>query len=146
MKNAFTMIELIFVIVILGILAVVAIPKFAATRDDAQVSKIAQNIGTSIEEIAAYTNAKGSADKDFSVMSNAMVNMRRSGNAVLSDNKAVISIDGANCVNINVVKNATNDDLKVSFVQSTDTKCLNLQTAIDPQSYAMKLRGTSVTY
>ena len=39
MKNAFTMIELVFVIVILGILAAVAIPKFAATRTDAQISK-----------------------------------------------------------------------------------------------------------
>ena len=42
MKNyryAFTMIELIFVIVVLGILAAVAVPKLAATRDDAQISK-----------------------------------------------------------------------------------------------------------
>ena len=146
MKNAFTMIELIFVIVILGILAAVAIPKFAATRDDAQVSKVAQNIGTSIEEIAAYTNAKGAANKDFTVMSNAIRNMQKSGNAVLSDNKAVISIGGVNCVNIDVVKNATNDDLKVSFVSSTDAKCLNLQSTVDAQNYAMKLRGTSVTY
>jgi len=38
-KNAFTMIELIFVIVILGILAAIAVPKFAATRTDAQISK-----------------------------------------------------------------------------------------------------------
>ena len=38
-KNAFTMIELVFVIVVLGILAAVAIPKFAATRTDAQISK-----------------------------------------------------------------------------------------------------------
>ena len=38
-KNAFTMVELVFVIVILGILAAVAIPKLAATRDDAQISK-----------------------------------------------------------------------------------------------------------
>lgn len=33
------MIELVFVIVVLGILAAVAIPKFAATRTDAQISK-----------------------------------------------------------------------------------------------------------
>lgn len=33
------MIELIFVIVVLGILAAVAIPKFAASRDDAYVAK-----------------------------------------------------------------------------------------------------------
>ena len=38
-KNAFTMIELVFVIVILGILSAVAIPKFAATRTDAEISK-----------------------------------------------------------------------------------------------------------
>jgi general secretion pathway protein G len=38
-KRAFTMIELVFVIVILGILASVAIPKFSATRTDAQISK-----------------------------------------------------------------------------------------------------------
>ncbi|MDF1878230.1 prepilin-type N-terminal cleavage/methylation domain-containing protein [Sulfurimonas sp. SAG-AH-194-C20] len=38
-KNAFTMIELVFVIVVLGILSAIAIPKFAATRTDAQISK-----------------------------------------------------------------------------------------------------------
>ena len=38
-RNAFTMIELVFVIVVLGILAAIALPKFAATRDDANVAK-----------------------------------------------------------------------------------------------------------
>lgn len=38
-KNAFTMIELVFVIVVLGILASIAVPRLAATRDDAQISK-----------------------------------------------------------------------------------------------------------
>lgn len=36
---AFTMIELVFVIVVLGILAAVAIPRLAATRDDADIAK-----------------------------------------------------------------------------------------------------------
>ena len=38
-KNAFTMIELVFVIVVLGILAAIAVPRLAATRIDAQITK-----------------------------------------------------------------------------------------------------------
>ena len=38
-KSAFTMIELVFVIVVIGILASVAIPRLAATRDDAEITK-----------------------------------------------------------------------------------------------------------
>ena len=39
MNKAFTMIELVFVIVVIGILSAIAVPKFAATRDDAEISK-----------------------------------------------------------------------------------------------------------
>jgi len=38
-KYAFTMIEMIFVIVVLGILAAIAVPRFAATRTDAEITK-----------------------------------------------------------------------------------------------------------
>lgn len=37
-RSGFTMIEVIFVIVVLGILAAIAVPKFAATREDAEIS------------------------------------------------------------------------------------------------------------
>ncbi len=59
MKKAFTMIELIFVIVILGILAAVAVPKLAATRDDATLTKIAANFMTLYSDLGAYYTANG---------------------------------------------------------------------------------------
>jgi general secretion pathway protein G len=52
MKKAFTMIELVFVIVVIGILAGVAIPKFAATRDDAIISKARATVGALRSAIA----------------------------------------------------------------------------------------------
>ena len=38
-RKAFTMLELIFVVVIIGILSAIAIPKFATTTNDAKVTK-----------------------------------------------------------------------------------------------------------
>ena len=46
MKKAFTMIELIFVIVIIGILAAVATPKLTGIFDQAKTSKIVAYAGT----------------------------------------------------------------------------------------------------
>ena len=45
-KNGFTMIELIFVIVILGILASVAVPKLLSTKSSAEAQKIESFLGT----------------------------------------------------------------------------------------------------
>ena len=82
-RTAFTMIELVFVIVILGILASVAIPKLAATRDDAKIVNVAQQVKIAISEIQATIVAKGEID--------APQEMSQVLKQMISQNKAVVS-------------------------------------------------------
>lgn len=51
MRNAFSMLELVFVIVILGILASIAIPKFSLTRSEAQSISIQSDLNQAISAI-----------------------------------------------------------------------------------------------
>lgn len=52
-KNAYTMIELIFVIVLLGILGTVAFNTLSVTRDDAKQAIFATNVSNCISDVGA---------------------------------------------------------------------------------------------
>ena len=70
-KKAFTMIELVFVIVILGILASVAIPKFSASRDDATIAKGRSNVASIRSGIITERQARLiKGDNDFITTAN----------------------------------------------------------------------------
>jgi len=61
MRAGWTVIELIFIIVIIGILAAVAIKKLVVTRDDAKLSATVSNMAICIQDanaeyIAAHTD------------------------------------------------------------------------------------------
>ncbi len=52
-RSGFSMIELVFVIVILGVLAAVAVPRFVTTRTDAQVAMLRSDIASVMKAIPA---------------------------------------------------------------------------------------------
>ncbi|GIU00979.1 hypothetical protein TSL6_14850 [Sulfurovum sp. TSL6] len=58
-RKAFTQIELIFVMLVVGILAVVAIPKLAASRDDANAAKCTQEVQQLLSEMSHHYAVQG---------------------------------------------------------------------------------------
>lgn len=58
MKKAFTMMELVFVIAIIGILAAVVAPKLMGTRTDAEIAKLKEQVRAINTSIQAYSKQK----------------------------------------------------------------------------------------
>lgn len=67
MRKAFTMIEIVFVIIILGILASIAIPIFNINREDAQIAKAQVELAT-IRLVIALKRSDSSLISDESVI------------------------------------------------------------------------------
>ena len=136
MKKGFTMIELIFVIVILGILAAVAIPRLAATRDDAEVSKAATNIQTLATDLGAYYTAQGRFNSSINVMTNVAT---------------PVKVKQEPCLAIDTI---SNDSVKVTVTNGSGLcqkvwsmpGLIQLSDKIESDNKSFKFGGSNVNY
>ena len=124
MKKGFTMIELIFVIVILGILASVAIPRLAATRTDAEISAAVANIRTLISDAAAYYAVKGEFDDTVKWRDITNVPLYYLGVPIDSSDQAVKAVylgvaDDKECILLGLVDRSGNVPAHIEFWPKT---------------------------
>ena len=98
MKKAFTMIELVFIIVIIGILSAVAIPRMTGTADQARMSKIKAFMGTLNRSVGPILWANH-LEENGSVKA---VSYTEFLNAYTELPKGVINIDLSQCADTNM--------------------------------------------
>ena len=70
MRAGWTLIELIFILILIGILAAIAIGKLSTTRDDAKLSADVSNMNICLRDVASKYAATGTADINFTSCNN----------------------------------------------------------------------------
>ena len=108
MQKAFTMIELIFVIVIIGILAAIAIPKLSVTRSDAEGASIVTSLASCINDVGNQYMMSASFNH-YTQDDNATSNCRRAREC------------------FTFTENDNNGTLTIANIASSEKKCIEAQ-------------------
>jgi len=141
-RAAFTMIELVFVIVILGVLAAVAVPKLTAQRDDAKFSAAVEDMVCIVNDFSNYYISKGTY-KGSSLSDITNVNLTTVTDNLNASGSGEFHFKPLNkdCIKVTVTNGA------ITLSSATDTTssiCTNLQAL--PSVKAYNFSGSGVTY
>ena len=125
MKKGFTMIELIFVIVILGILASVAIPRLSATRTDAEVAATVANLRTLLNDVASYYAVKGEFGTTVKWNEITNVPLENADSSVVGSggkNVGILTVGGEKCIEVTVNNRAGVLPARINFTKYPTNK------------------------
>ena len=106
-RKGFTLIELLIVVVIIGILAAIAIPKFAATKDKAKLGSVKSDLRNLMTSQEAYFS-------DFATYSADFAGLQTKTNASLS---------GGNTATVAGVSSGFTATISNSSITTGFTKC-----------------------
>ncbi len=139
-KRAFTMIELIFVIVILGTLASIVIPRLASTRDDAEIARACANITRALSDMASYRVSQA----NFSIISQ-MTDIRdfSTPSANFADENATTNfkVGSVECLEF---KSVGDGNISVKFINFTDNLCIRVKELCGKSAKVYKFGGSGV--
>lgn len=130
-QKAFSMVELVFVLVILGILAAIAIPRFSLSRIDAQIVAIENDINNAFSTITLEVFSRNLDPKSLDINQIfTLANLSTTRWIVQNNNTLTLAknfaVDSANsCVSVSY--DSAQSTLKFVVTQNTDsTLCTKL--------------------
>lgn len=109
LKKGFSVLEIIFAIVILGVIASIAVPKLLSSKNDASLSSIKQDIRTITTSVQSYYIVHNKIEKisDAVSLNSSVWN--------ITDKKIVFSEKNTACVTIELTTEDETNILKVTL-------------------------------
>lgn len=110
MKKGFTMIELVFVIVILGIIASISVPRLAATRADAEIATTLSNYNTIVKDVLSYYAVNGEFAANINMATNVPLKHWDSETRSADSIDGTLYVKGRRCLAFNQRRYASSGD------------------------------------
>ncbi|AXX91764.1 prepilin-type cleavage/methylation domain-containing protein [Malaciobacter molluscorum LMG 25693] len=119
MKQAFSLLELVFVLVILALIGSYAIPKFMNTKDAAIITTVKRDITTILNSIQSQYLLDGKIED---ISDTIKIN---SSNWFFENNSIIYKSNNSNCITIRIDR--ASQKLKLNINETNDTICSKLK-------------------